>query len=76
VPLLFSVAERDPESFHAQAAGVVETWRARHGTVPGLVWAEGHNHISEIASLGIDETALGAALHRFIGRHTAPEGTR
>jgi acetyl esterase/lipase len=76
VPLLFSVAERDPELFHAQAAGVVEAWRTRHGTVPGLVWAEGHNHISEIASLGIDETALGAALHRFITRHTAAKGAR
>jgi acetyl esterase/lipase len=74
VPLLFSVAERDSERFHEQAAEVVETWRAKHGTVPGLVWVEGHNHISEIASLGIDEAALGTALHRFIARHTTADG--
>jgi acetyl esterase/lipase len=71
VPLLFSVAERDPGAFHAQAAEVVRAWSARHGTVPSLVWVEGHNHISEIASLGVDETALGTALRRFIARHTA-----
>ena len=74
VPLLFSVAERDPASFHAQAAGVVAAWVARHGTVPDLVWVEGHNHMSTIASLGIDEAALGTPLARFIERNTAREG--
>ena len=71
VPLLFSVAERDPRYFHEQAAGVVAAWLARHGTTPHLVWAEGHNHISEIASLGIDD-ALGTQLGRFIDRITEP----
>jgi arylformamidase len=70
VPLLFSVAERDPEIFQLAAAGVVSAWQDRHGTVPDLVWVEGHNHMSTIASLGIDEAALGTALARFIERHT------
>ncbi len=70
VPLLFSVAERDPGPFHAQAAAVVSAWQSRHGTVPDLVWVEGHNHMSTIASLGIDETALGVPLARFVERHT------
>jgi triacylglycerol lipase len=70
VPLLFSVAERDPEAFQLAAAGVVSAWQDRHGTVPDLVWVEGHNHMSTIASLGIDEAALGTALARFIERHT------
>ena len=74
VPLLFSVAERDPESFQLAAARLVSAWQARHGTVPDLVWVEGHNHMSTIASLGIDEPALGTALARFIERHTATEG--
>lgn len=74
VPLLFSVAERDPEAFQLAAARVVSAWQARHGTVPDLVWVEGHNHMSTIASLGIDEPALGTALARFIERHTATEG--
>jgi acetyl esterase/lipase len=70
VPLLFSVAERDPRHFHLQAAGVVAAWQARHGTVPNLVWVEGHNHISEIASLGVDEDVLGTPLRRFVDRVT------
>jgi acetyl esterase/lipase len=70
VPLLFAVAERDPDRFHAAAAEVVAAWRARHGTVPNLVWIDGHNHMSAIASLGVDEAALGVPLARFIDRHT------
>lgn len=75
IPLLFSVAERDPENFQAQAAQVVAAWQARHHRVPDLVWVEGHNHMSTIASLGIDEGALGVPLARFIERNTAKEGT-
>jgi acetyl esterase/lipase len=73
-PLLFGVAERDPEAFHVQAAEIVSAWQRRHGTVPNLVWVEGHNHMSTIASLGVDEAALGTALARFIERNTATEG--
>ena len=75
VPLLFSVSERDPSFFQEAAAGVVSAWQERHGTVPDLVWVEGHNHMSTIGSLTIDESALGTALARFIERHTTTEGT-
>ncbi|MCL2583285.1 MAG: alpha/beta hydrolase [Streptosporangiales bacterium] len=68
IPLLFSVAERDPAPFHDQAARVVAAWLGEHGTVPNLAYAEGHNHISEIGSLGVDDDALGTALARFIAR--------
>jgi triacylglycerol lipase len=71
VPLLFSVAQRDPARFQQEAAGVVSAWLGRHGTVPDLVWVEGHNHMSTIASLTIDEPALGTALARFVERHTS-----
>jgi arylformamidase len=66
------VAERDTRYFHAQAAGVVAAWLSRHGVTPQLVWVEGHNHISEIASLGVDDDALGTQLCRFIERVTEP----
>lgn len=76
VPLLFSVAERDPDRFQQEAAGVVSAWLERHGTVPDLVWVDGHNHMSTIGSLTIDEPALGTALARFTDRHTsATKGT-
>ena len=71
VPLLFSVAERDPARFQREAAGLVSAWLERHGTVPDLVWVEGHNHMSAIASLTVDEPALGTALARFTERHTS-----
>ena len=71
VPLLFSVAERDPARFQQVAAGVVSAWLGRHGTVPDLVRVDGHNHMSTIASLTVDEPALGTALARFTERHTS-----
>ena len=75
VPLLFSVAERDPARFQQEAAGVVSAWLARHGTVPDLVRVEGHNHMSTIGSLTVDEAALGTALARFVDRHTRTKET-
>jgi hypothetical protein len=72
VPLLFSVAEKDPWYFHLQAAGVVSAWFTQHGTTPNLAWVQGHNHISEIASLGVDEDAPGTQLARFVARVTEP----
>jgi len=74
VPLLFAVAERDPANFHAQAGAVAAAWLARHGAMPDMVWVEGHNHMSVIASLGIDEAALGTPLARFVERSTTMEG--
>jgi triacylglycerol lipase len=71
IPLLFSIAERDPGVFHDQAATVVSAWLARHGTMPNVAYVPGHNHISEIGSLGVDDEALGVALARFIDRHAA-----
>ena len=75
VPLLFSVAERDPDRFQQEADGAVSAWLARHGTVPDLVWVAGHNHMSTIGSLTVDEAALGTALARFVDRHTRTKGT-
>jgi dienelactone hydrolase len=66
VPLLFAVAERDPERFHTAAAEAVAAWVARHRTMPDLVWMDGHNHMSAVGSLGVDEPALGVALARFV----------
>lgn len=71
VPLLFAVAERDPSRFHLAAAEVVAAWQERHGALPDLVWVDGHNHMSAVPSLGIDEAALGIPLARFIERHSA-----
>jgi len=71
VPLLFAVAQSDPPFSHAQVAGLTAAWFARHGSVPQVVWSEGHNHISQIGSIGVDDLALGAQLARFVNRVTA-----
>jgi hypothetical protein len=70
VPLIFAVAQSDLPTSHAQVAGLTSAWYARHGTVPQVVWSEGHNHISQIGSIGVDDLALGAQLARFVNRVT------
>jgi triacylglycerol lipase len=71
IPLIFAVAQSDPPFSHAQVAGLIAAWFARHGAVPQVVWSEGHNHISQIGSIGVDDLALGAQLARFVNRATA-----
>ena len=70
VPLIFAIAERDPKFSQSQIAALTAAWFARKGTVPPVIWSEGHNHISQIASIGVDDLALGAQLARFVNRVT------
>jgi acetyl esterase/lipase len=70
VPLVFAIAERDPRFSQSQIAGLTAAWFARKGTVPHVIWSEGHNHISQIGSVGVDDLALGAQLARFVNRVT------
>ena len=70
VPLFFAVAERDPEFSHYQVTRLTEAWFASKGSVPQVVWSEGHNHVSQIGSIGVDDVALGAQLARFVDRVT------
>ncbi|GHE47051.1 alpha/beta hydrolase [Streptomyces capitiformicae] len=59
IPLLACVAELDPPDFHAQAEAVRDF-------VSSFVHVTGHNHISEIVALGVDDAPLGEPLLRFI----------
>lgn len=70
IPLIFAVAERDPEFSHAQVAELTAAWFAKKNTVPNVIFSEGHNHISQIGSIGVDDLALGAQLARFVNRVT------
>ncbi|MGD0699061.1 MAG: hypothetical protein ABSA02_04165 [Trebonia sp.] len=71
IPLIFAVAQRDLPASHAQLARLTAAWYARHAAVPQVVWSDGHNHISQIGSIGVDDLALGAQLGRFVNRVTA-----
>jgi predicted esterase len=73
IPLIFAVAERDPQFSHAQIARLVAAWSAAKQTVPQVIFSEGHNHISQIGSIGVDDLALGAQLARFVNRVTEAE---
>ena len=71
IPLAFAVAERDPRFQQGQVASLVAAWFAARGTVPDVIFSDGHNHISQIGSIGVDDLALGAQLARFVNRVTA-----
>jgi acetyl esterase/lipase len=70
VPLIFAVAERDPQFSHSQVAALTAAWFAKKNAVPQVIFSEGHNHISQIGSIGVDDLALGAELARFVNRVT------
>jgi acetyl esterase/lipase len=72
VPLVFAVAERDPRFIQSAIATLTAAWFAAKGAVPQVIWSEGHNHISQIGSIGVDDLALGAQLARFVNRVTQP----
>jgi hypothetical protein len=38
-----------------------------------VIFSEGHNHISQIGSIGVDDLALGAQLARFVNRVNSPQ---
>ena len=66
IPTLVAIAELDLPRFHQQAAAAIQAFLRRDGTLPPIAYALGHNHISEIAALGIDDEPLGLPLLRFI----------
>ncbi len=70
IPLVFAVAERDPQFSQGQIATLVAAWFAAKGEVPNVIFSEGHNHISQIGSVGVDDLALGAQFARFVNRVT------
>jgi alpha/beta hydrolase fold len=70
IPLIFAVAERDPQFVHIQIAMLTAAWSAKNNAVPQVIFSEGHNHISQIGSIGVDDLALGAQLARFVNRVT------
>jgi acetyl esterase/lipase len=70
IPLVFAVAERDPQFSQGQIATLVAAWFAAKGEVPNVIFSEGHNHISQIGSVGVDDLALGAQFARFVNRAT------
>ena len=70
VPLVFAIAERDPQFSQSQIATLTAAWYAAKGEVPHVIYSAGHNHVSQIGSIGVDDLAMGAQLARFVNRVT------
>ena len=66
LPVLYGIAQYDPPDLHRQAGLLIAAHQTRHGVLPRFIQVEGHNHVSEIVSLGIDDAILSAALLQFI----------
>jgi acetyl esterase/lipase len=68
IPVFLVVAELDPEEFRDEAAKLREgLCRRDAGACPRTSDLKGHNHISEIAHLGVtDDTAFGRELLEFV----------
>jgi arylformamidase len=68
VPIQFSVAEFDPDDFHAQAAQVVSQWTAAKGRYPEMHLLSGHNHLSPALSIGSELREVEAMVAGFVRR--------
>lgn len=67
LPVLVVYAELDPKPFRDQAELLIAGLAKRDGAKPRFLDLRGHNHISEIAHLGVtDDRAFGEALLDFV----------
>lgn len=70
LPLLLAVAELDPPDFHHQALVLATARLQATGTLPEVLVVPGHNHLTEVFTLGLDEHAFGPRLADFVRRVT------
>ena len=67
IPLLVAGAEFDPSRFQAELTGLLAARLERHGRLPRLHSATGHNHFSIAYHLGTADTRLSDEILSFIG---------
>ena len=70
-PLLFSVAEFDPEDFQRQAAQLVGAWGRAKGEYAPMHLLSGHNHLSPALCIGSPERETEHMVAAFVSRVTA-----
>lgn len=69
VPLLVAVNEFDLPDFERQTQILVSAYLERYGHLPWFSQIKGHNHISSILSLGLEDDPLGNEMDLFMKRH-------
>ncbi|MGB7181994.1 MAG: alpha/beta hydrolase [Burkholderiaceae bacterium] len=65
ITCLFAIAELDSAAFQAQAAYLVSACVKKTKRWPNIVYANGHNHLSTVYSLGCPEHRLGEQIIEF-----------
>jgi triacylglycerol lipase len=67
IPTLIGIAELDPPPMHEQAWLLMTQLYLRNRRIPPSVWAAGHNHLSYVLGLGVDDdSVLDDVVRRFI----------
>jgi acetyl esterase/lipase len=72
LPILFAVAQHDPDISHRQAAALFDALFERDGRVPPMAFLPGHNHFTEVLHLNAVDDVLGRQLVAFIEQHAGP----
>lgn len=65
IPLLVGVCEYDPADFQSQALQLLHALFARDQRLPGVIYQQGHNHLSSILLLGSRADTLGGPMADF-----------
>jgi acetyl esterase/lipase len=66
IPMMIVTAEYDPPFLAPEAYDFAGRLCVRDGKCPPFVYVKGHNHISEIGSIGSPDDQLGRALAEFV----------
>ena len=72
LPILFAVAQHDPDISHRQAAALFDALFERDGRVPPMAFLPGHNHFTEVLHLNAMDDVLGRQLVAFVEQHARP----
>jgi acetyl esterase len=73
-PLLISYAELDPPQMQVQAGELFARLVSRHGFQPGLQVVRGHDHLSQLYSIGTEDGSLFAPLRAWTAQAISQRG--
>jgi triacylglycerol lipase len=68
VPVLLLTAEWDNARYTRAYAALFEELAVEHGTVPRYLQSIGHNHLSQLLSVGTADTSVSSIIVDFIER--------
>jgi len=72
IPVLMTTAEWDDPRYFAPAAQLFSELVVKHGVMPRYRQSLGHNHVSQLLSLGTVDTSVSREILDFIDRVTHP----